>query len=177
MWYKINDDWYYFDRYGIVISNSYIKVNNKKYFLDSNGKLRTDSFTVWFHKYGTLDSGAVIEKGGFDYKENYYETYLFDHGIKKDMTKADVLPTPRMMWKNSIYVKGEPAYFFKKDFSVIGRIETDIGEYPRRDGEQIGITEGAVIYEQEGIRDVLFIYDETDNSFYSYEKQNNSSSN
>ena len=174
MWYKIDDNWYYFNAKGNAIKNSLIKMDGNRYALDRNGALRKVYFKAWGHNFGTRDNGAIIENGGFfsdKYMGEYFIARFRGHGMKVDPRTREFSGRPAVMWKGKFYDKDEPAFFFKKDFALSGETSYSKSEYgqAQKDGECINnVAEGAQIYLNNDATEQIFIYDKADNSFYGY---------
>ena len=172
MWYDIAGELYYFDDKGETIKDCIIKVNGKQYSFDNRGVLRKYFFQQGGHTFGTGDDGAIIENGYFFSDGNYGDYYASDfrgYGKLINTTAMEFLGDPFVAWEGIHYYKNKPAYFFENEYVLVGK--TEFGgwsEKPQKNGESLGMPEGSRIYIKENNAKQIFIYDQTDNSFYEY---------
>ena len=174
-WYEINDDLYCFDDEGKVIKDDLIKVNNMQYALDEEGALRKTYFKLWGHTFGTNKDGAIIENGYFysDGSEggfgSLYGSNHRGHAHEINTVAMQFPGPPYVIWKSMEYYKSEPAYFFEKDYVLVGETMHTTDTSNQRDGESgTLVTEGSQIYTKGSTLEQIYIYDKTDNSFYEY---------
>ena len=175
MWYEIDGNLYYFNDKGKSVRNGLIKVNNKQYALDGNGVLQKYFFRIWGHVFGTMDDGAIIENdtyfsnGVYRASVPHYKSNFRGHGHKLNVSAAQFHEDPRVTWKGINYFKSKPEYFFEKDYKLVSTTTHSAEGSTKEDGNASEIVaRDAQIYLKGKMLDKIFIYDKTDNSFYSY---------
>ena len=168
-WYKVDDEWYYFNSKGAAIKNKFIKIDGKKYFLEKDGKLATAPFSLRFHRFGATYGGEIIVNGSFiDSDGKLYLTNGKGHGKQKNTAVIELLPHPQIRWEEITYYQDSPAYFFEKEYSLAGEIKSEAEYSILQDGQALCIPLGAKIYTKNDETGIIYIYDKTVNSFYSY---------
>lgn len=167
MWYQIDGDWYFFNKKGVAEKFKFIKVNKKKYFTDEFGRMCTGSFRTGRYRYCAKENGELVINEYFRWENADYETNMLGHASKIKGT-VETEPDPAIMWEGNLYIKDKPAYYFKDQYTIVGKTGADSEAYPQNDGESIQIAAGSEIYFKDEPIEVLYIYDKTDNSFYSY---------
>ena len=168
-WYKVDDEWYYFDSKGAAIKNKFIKIDGKKYFLKKDGKLARAPFSLRLHRFGATYGGEIIVNGSFlDSNGKLYLTNGKGHGRQKSTATMELLPQPQIRWGEITYYQDSPAYFFGKEYSLAGETKSAAESFPLQDGQSLSIPLGAKIYTKNDETGIIYIYDKIDNSFYSY---------
>ena len=167
-WYEIDERWYYFNNEGTIIKNMFAKINDKKYFFDDKGVLVREPFVFQSHQYGTTYSGEVKTKGSFWVGDDYYVVDSQGHGKLTSTATIERAPENQIKWDGIIYYQDSPTYFFKDKYILVGETKKHADIFPIQEGYSFNISLGAEIYTKNDESNVIYIYDQPDNTFYSY---------
>lgn len=167
-WYEIDGQWYYFNNDGTTIKNGFAIINDKKYFFNDKGELVREPFVFKSHQYGTTYSGEVKTKGSFWIGDVLYSVNNLGHGKIANTATMEIAPETQLNLNGKTYYQDIPAYFFKNEYILEGRTTKHAEIFPIQEGYSFNISLGAEIYKKNNEADVIYIYDQQDNSFYKY---------
>lgn len=169
-WLLIENEWYYFNKEGLTLTNSIIRQNNRRIFVGEQGSLVKDKmFRRGLFRYYADETGVIFDRYNFIYQDQDYIVNKWGHVSRASGIICTTYEEPFIYKDGKNYKRENVDYYYKDMYQQAGKIETIVYELPRQENEGYRLSTGSVIYKKIGEEDdYYYVHDIKTNGFFRY---------